>query len=478
MTNHLQPNLENLLNNEYNYGFTTNVRSTNFKRGINKKILKELSLLRQEPTFIQKFRLKAYENWLTKKFPLWTNLLIDKINFDNIVYYSSLVLDKNLKYDPDVLQTFNSLKIPLHENQKCSTIAFDVVFDSKSIATTYKQKLAKYGIIFCSISEAIKNFPNLIKKFLGTVVSTNDNFFASLNSAVFTDGSFCYIPKNIKCPLDLSTYFRINDKNSGQFERTLIIAEENSFVNYLEGCTAPKYDTNQLHAAVVELIAFNKAEIRYSTVQNWYAGNINGKGGILNFVTKRGLCLGQFSKISWTQVETGASITWKYPSCYLIGNHSIGEFYSIALTKNFQQADTGSKMVHIGNKTKSKIISKSISAGKSKNTYRGLVKVSSNAKNVYNFSQCDSFLLGNQSFANTYPYIETHNTSAKIEYEAKVSKITEEQLFYLSQRGFDLEQSISLLVNGFCKDVINMLPLEFALEANELLMLKLENSVG
>lgn len=477
MTTEKKSELTSLLTRPYNYGFSTNIKPNDFPKGINSNILKLLSNLKKEPLFIQEFRLQSFKNWKKKKFPIWANLILEKIDFTDLTYYSNL--DKNLnETNSEIIKTFDTLQIPLSENQKCSTIAFDVVFDSKSINTTYKEKLAKHGIIFCSISEAINHFPHLIKKFLGSVVSSNDNFFASLNSAVFTDGSFCYIPKNIKCPLDLSTYFRINDRKSGQFERTLIIAEENSFVNYLEGCTAPEYDNNQLHAAVVELIAFNNAEIRYSTIQNWYAGDDLGKGGILNFVTKRGLCLGNSSKISWTQIETGAASTWKYPSCFLVGEKSIGEFYSIALTKNYQQTDTGTKMIHIGTHTKSKILSKSISSGCSNNTYRGLVKISSKATNAYNFSQCDSFLVGNNSFANTYPYIETNNSSSKIEYEAKISKITEEQLFYLAQRGFNLEKSLGLLISGFCKDVIMMLPLEFALEADQFLLLNLENSVG
>jgi Fe-S cluster assembly protein SufB len=479
-----QTNLEinQVINTPYKYGFQTFIEKEEFPYGINEEIIKLLSLKKKEPNFLTKFRLKAYQKWLTLEFPKWSNLTIQDIKYDEIKYYSipkqKKVLNSLEEVDPEILKTFEKLGISLEEQKKLSNVAIDAVFDSVSIGTTYKEKLAKSGVIFCSISDAIQFYPQLIKKFLGSVVSAGDNFFASLNSAVFTDGSFCYIPKNVICPLELSTYFRINDKDSGQFERTLIIAEKNSIVNYLEGCTAPKFDENQLHAAIVELIAFDNAKIKYSTVQNWYSGNEKGIGGIYNFVTKRGLCIGKNSNISWTQVETGSSITWKYPSCNLVGENSSGEFYSIALTNNYQQADTGTKMVHIGEKTTSKIISKGISCGNSKNSYRGLVKIGSNASYSRNFSQCDSFLIGSNSLACTYPYLDINNTTSIIEHEATVSKISEEQLFYLMQRGISLDQSISLLINGFCKDVVTMLPMEFASEADKLLSLKLEGTVG
>eukprot|EP01041_Mallomonas_annulata_P000028 gene28-31_t len=416
------------------------------------------------------------------KFPEWANLSIKKIDFEKLTYYSSPKKKKQLnslnEVDPEILKTFEKLGISLDEQKKLSNVAVDAVFDSVSIATTFKEKLSKHGVIFCSISEAIEFYPELIKKFLGTVISPSDNFFGALNSAVFSDGSFCYIPQNVTCPLELSTYFRINDKESGQFERTLIIAEKNSSVNYLEGCTAPQFSENQLHAAIVELIAFENAKIKYSTVQNWYSGDEFGKGGIYNFVTKRGLCIGKNANISWTQVETGSSITWKYPSCLLVGTNSSGEFYSVALTNNYQQADTGTKMIHLGKKTKSKIISKGISCGNSKNAYRGLVKISSNAAYSRNFSQCDSFLIGSLSTASTYPYLDIWNSTSIVEHEAKISKVSEEQLFYLMQRGISIEQAISLLISGFCKDVFTKLPMEFATEADKLLSLKLEGSVG
>lgn len=414
--------------------------------------------------------------------PEWALLSYSDIDYQNIVYYSVPKKKKKLssldEIDPELKRTFEKLGIPINEQKRLANVAVDAVFDSVSIATTFKDELAKFGVIFCSISEAIKLYPKLIEKYLGTVVPKGENFFAALNSAVFSDGSFCYIPKNVVCPLELSTYFRINDQFSGQFERTLIIAEENSFVSYLEGCTAPQYDTNQLHAAIVELIALENAEIKYSTVQNWYAGDESGKGGIYNFVTKRGLCLGKNSKISWTQVETGSAITWKYPSCVLIGERSKGEFYSVALTNNYQQADTGTKMIHIGKKTRSKIISKGISAGYSKNSYRGLVKLSQKAFNSRNYSQCDSLLIGNCSQANTFPYIQVQNSTSKVEHEASTSRIGEEQIFYFLQRGISLEETISLIISGFCQDVFNKLPLEFAAEADRLLSLKLEGSVG
>ena len=474
--------IKQVINQPYKYGFQTKVEMENFPSGINEEIIKLISTKKDEPEFLRNFRLKAYKKWKQMKFPEWANLLINDINYENITYYSIPKQKKKLdsldEVDPEILKTFEKLGISLDEQKKLSNVAIDAVFDSVSIATTYKEKLAKSGVIFCSISDAIKYYPNLVEKFLGSVVSSGDNFYASLNSAVFSDGSFCYIPQYVTCPLELSTYFRINDKDSGQFERTLIIAEKNSSVNYLEGCTAPQFSENQLHAAIVELIAFENARIKYSTVQNWYSGDENGVGGIYNFVTKRGLCIGKEANISWTQVETGSSITWKYPSCILLGKKSSGEFYSVALTNHYQQADTGTKMIHLGEGTKSKIISKGISCGSSKNSYRGLVKISSNATSSRNFSQCDSFLIGSSSLACTYPYLDIWNSSSIIEHEAKISKISEEQLFYLTQRGINVEQAISLLISGFCRDVFTMLPMEFASEADKLLSLKLEGTVG
>ena len=479
-----QQNLEirQVISQPYKYGFQTEIESETFGSGINEEIVKKISNKKNEPEFLLDFRLKAYKKWKTLKFPNWANLEVNPIDHNSITYYSVPKQKKKLnsldEIDPEILRTFEKLGISLNEQKQLANVAVDAVFDSVSIATTYKEKLAKFGVIFCSISDAIQFYPKLVEKFLGSVVSSGDNFYASLNSAVFSDGSFCYIPQNTICPLELSTYFRINDKDAGQFERTLIIAEKNSSVNYLEGCTAPQFSENQLHAAIVELIAFDNANIKYSTVQNWYSGNEVGIGGIYNFVTKRGLCIGKNSNISWTQVETGSSITWKYPSCILLGENSYGEFYSVALTNNFQQADTGTKMIHLGKKTKSKIISKGISCGNSKNSYRGLVKISSNAAYSRNFSQCDSFLIGATSTASTYPYLEIASSTAIVEHEAKISKISEEQLFYLMQRGISIEQSISLLISGFCKDVFTMLPMEFAAEADKLLSLKLEGTVG
>jgi len=474
--------LDKLMNEPYKYGFQTVIEAEKFPTGISEEIIFYLSQKKNDPEFLQKFRLEAYKKWKEMTFPNWSNLQIKPIDFSSIRYYSipkqKKKIDSLTDVDPEILITFEKLGISLDEQKKLANVAVDAVFDSVSIATTYKEKLAKDGVIFCSISDAIQDYPYLIEKFLGMVVSSGDNFFASLNSAVFSDGSFCYIPKNVYCPLDLSTYFRINDKESGQFERTLIIAESNASVNYLEGCTAPQYDENQLHAAIVELIAFENAKIQYSTVQNWYSGDEEGKGGIYNFVTKRGLCLGKNSHISWTQVETGSSITWKYPSCTLVGNSSSGEFYSIALTKNSQQADTGSKMIHFGQKTKSKIISKGISTGFSKNSYRGLVKIGPNALYSRNFSECDSFLIGSNSLACTYPYLDIWNATSIVEHEAKISKISEEQLFYLFQRGIPAEKAIGLLINGFCKEVVMNLPMEFATEADKLLSLKLEGTIG
>ena len=479
-----QTNLEikQVINQPYKYGFETKVENEKFPSGINEEIIELISKNKKEPSFLLNFRLKAFQKWKKMKFPNWANLSIKTIDFNKITYYSSPKKKKKLnsleEVDPEILKTFEKLGISLDEQKKLSNVAIDAVFDSVSIATTFKEKLAKYGVIFCSISEAIEFYPDLIRKFLGSVVSPSDNFFGALNSAVFSDGSFCYIPQNVICPLELSTYFRINDKEAGQFERTLIIAEKNSSVNYLEGCTAPQFSENQLHAAIVELIAFENANIKYSTVQNWYSGNEKGIGGIYNFVTKRGLCIGKNSTISWTQVETGSSITWKYPSCLLVGDNSSGEFYSVALTNNYQQADTGTKMIHLGKRTKSKIVSKGISCGNSKNSYRGLVKISSNASYSRNFSQCDSFLIGSSSLASTYPYLDIWNSSSIIEHEAKISKVSEEQLFYLMQRGINIEQAVSLLISGFCKDVFTKLPMEFSSEADKLLSLKLEGTVG
>ena len=471
-----------VINEPYKYGFKTKIEKEDFPVGLNEDIINLISTKKKEPEFLKKFRATAFKKWLKMKTPEWANLSINTINYNDITYYSIPKQKKKLnsleEVDPEILKTFEKLGISLEEQKKLSNVAVDAVFDSISIGTTYQEKLGKSGVIFCSISDAIQFYPKLIEKFLGRVISSGDNFFAALNSSVFSDGSFCYIPKNVKCPLELSTYFRINDKDSGQFERTLIIAEKNSMVNYLEGCTAPQFSENQLHAAIVELIAFENAKIKYSTVQNWYSGNEEGIGGIYNFVTKRGLCLGKNANISWTQVETGSSITWKYPSCTLLGKNSSGEFYSIALTNNYQQADTGTKMLHLGQGTTSKIISKGISCGFSKNSYRGLVKIGLNASYSRNFSQCDSFLIGSSSLACTYPYLDIWNSTAIVEHEATISKISEEQLFYLTQRGIKIEHAVGLLINGFCKDVVTMLPMEFATEADKLLSLKLEGTVG
>ena len=475
-------NLEQLINEPYKYGFSTNIKIETIEKGLNENIIHLISSKKEEPSFMLEFRLKAFEKWKKMNEPKWSFLNYKKPNYQEIRYYSAPTKKKKIKnlseVDPELLKTFEKLGISISEQKKLTNVAIDVVFDSVSLGTTFKDELAKFGVIFCSISEAIKKYPELVKTYIGTVVPTGDNFFTALNSAVFTDGSFCYIPKNIKCPLELSTYFRINDQESGQFERTLIIAEENSQISYLEGCTAPKYDNNQLHAAIVELVALNNANIKYSTVQNWYAGDKNGNGGIYNFVTKRGLCSGKNSKISWTQVETGSAITWKYPSCILAGKNSIGEFYSVALTHNYQQADTGTKMFHIGSGSKSRIISKGISAGNSKNSYRGLVKINKNAIRCRNYSQCDSLLLNNNSSANTFPYIDIKNSSSQVEHEASISKIGEEQIFYFLQRGISLEEAISLIISGFCREVFIELPMEFAIEANKLLNLKLEGTIG
>ena len=478
----LNTNITKLINKNYQYGFSTNIEKDIIKKGLNKKTIYLISQKKKESKFLLKFRLKAYKKWKQMIEPEWAYLKFPQINYQNIIYYSAPKLQKKLKdlneVDPELLKTFEKLGISLNEQKRLANVAIDAVFDSISIATTFQEELNKFGVIFSSISEAIHDYPKLIEKYMGSVVPIGDNYFSALNSAVFTDGSFCYIPQNIICPLDLSTYFRINDQKSGQFERTLIIAESNSQVNYLEGCTAPQYDTNQLHAAVVELIAFKNANIKYSTVQNWYSGNEFGKGGVYNFVTKRGLCSGENSKISWTQVETGSAITWKYPSCLLVGNNSQGEFYSVALTNNYQQADTGTKMIHIGKNTKSRIISKGISAGKSKNIYRGLVNLTNKALGARNYSQCDSLLIGNLSNADTFPFILVQNSTSKIEHEASTSKIGEEQIFYFLQRCISLEEGIELMISGFCRDIFTKLPLEFAAEADKLLTLKLEGSVG
>lgn len=472
----------NLISQPYKYGFKTKIETEDFPKGINENIIRLISERKEEPLFLLEFRLKAYEYWMKIKAPEWACLHYNDIDYNSILYYSApkkAIKHDNIEdIDPNILETFEKLGIPLTEQKRLANVAVDAIFDSVSIGTTFKEELAKVGVIFCPISEAIKSYPELIKKYLGSVVPIGDNYFAALNSAVFSEGSFCYIPEGVTCPLELSTYFRINNEESGQFERTLIIADKNSQVSYLEGCTAPKFDKNQLHAAIVELVALENADIKYSTVQNWYAGDSRGVGGIYNFVTKRGLCAGENSKISWTQVETGSSITWKYPSCILVGDNSVGEFYSVALTNNYQQADTGTKMFHIGKYTKSRIVSKGISAGNSKNTYRGLVKINTKAIHSINYSQCDSMLIGNKSQANTFPYIQVNNSSSKVEHEATTSKLEEEQLFYFLQRGIDLESAISLLISGFCKDVFTELPMEFALEADRLLSLKLEGSVG
>ena len=465
----------------YKYGFSTKLDIDTIEKGLNEDIIRLISEKKKEPKFMLNFRLKAFKKWQKLKSPYWSNLHFSEINYQELTYYSAPKIKKISSLndvDPELLKTLEKLGISVSEQKRITNVAVDVVFDSVSIGTTFKEELSEYGIIFCSISDAIKDYPDLIEKYLGTIVPTDDNYFTALNSAVFTDGSFCFIPKEVKCPLDLSTYFRINDQQAGQFERTLIIAEENSYVSYLEGCTAPQYDDNQLHAAVVELIALKNAEIKYSTVQNWYSGNKDGQGGIYNFVTKRGLCSGKNSKISWTQVETGSSITWKYPSCILLGDNSIGEFYSIALTNNYQQADTGSKMVHIGKGTKSRIVSKGISSGNSINSYRGLVDMNKKAFGARNYSQCDSLLIGNLSNSNTFPFISVQNPKTKIEHEASVSKIGEDQIFYFQQRGISVEKAVALIISGFCKEVFNELPLEFAAEADKLLSLKLEGSVG
>jgi Fe-S cluster assembly protein SufB len=474
--------LDEIVATPYKYGFTTNLETEEFEKGLNTEIVNKISLKKNEPEFLKKFRNKAFISWQKMKSPLWASLDIPEIDYNSIQYYSVPKTKKKLgsldDADPKLLETFEKLGISLNEQKLLANVAVDAVFDSVSIGTTFKKQLQKAGIIFCSITEAIQKYPHLVEKYLAGVVPVGDNYFSALNSAVFSDGSFCYIPKDVKCPMDLSTYFRINNEESGQFERTLIIAEERSSVSYLEGCTAPQFSSNQLHAAVVELVALEDASIKYSTVQNWYAGDEKGIGGVYNFVTKRGMCAGKNARISWTQVETGSAITWKYPGCILSGANSIGEFFSVALTSNRQQADTGTKMLHLAEGTRSRIISKGISAGESVNTYRGLVKIGPKAFKTQNYSQCDSLLIGKTCSANTFPYIEAQNSYTTIEHEASTSRIAEEQLFYLLQRGIENEEAISLMVNGFCKEVFNELPLEFASEADRLLSLKLEGSVG
>ena len=473
--------LQNLVNQPYPHGFVTEIESEVAPKGLGEDTIRLISAKKNEPQWLLEFRLKAYQQWLKMDEPKWPNVKYPKIDFQAISYYSAPKPKKLAsmdEVDPELLRTFEKLGVPMHERAELAGVAVDVIFDSVSVATTYKQKLAEVGIIFCSISEAVKEHPALVQQYLGTVVPVGDNYYAALNSAVFTDGSFCFIPKGVKCPMDLSTYFRINTQESGQFERTLIVAEEGASVSYLEGCTAPKFDTNQLHAAVVELVALDRADIKYSTVQNWYAGDEHGVGGIFNFVTKRGLCKGVNSRISWTQVETGSAITWKYPSCVLAGENSVGEFYSVAVTHNHQQADTGTKMVHLGKNTRSTIVSKGISAGHSNNSYRGLVRIAPTAAGARNFSQCDSLLIGDQCGANTFPYIQVRNSSATVEHEASTSKIGEDQLFYFAQRGIGADEAVSMIINGFCKDVFQQLPMEFAVEATKLLGFKLEGSVG
>ncbi|MBR9998336.1 MAG: Fe-S cluster assembly protein SufB [Cyclobacteriaceae bacterium] len=474
--------LEEITQSEYKYGWTSNFEMDSAPKGLNEDIIRFISARKEEPEWLLEWRLKAFRHWLKMNEPKWPNVKYPKIDFQDIIYYAApkqKVKPKSLdEVDPELLETFEKLGISLQEQQRLTGVAVDAVMDSIAVATTFKEKLGELGVIFSSFSEAVQVHPELVKKYLGSVVPMNDNYYAALNSAVFSDGSFCYIPKGVRCPMELSTYFRINAANTGQFERTLIVAEDNAYVSYLEGCTAPMRDENQLHAAVVEIYAADNAEVKYSTVQNWYPGDKSGKGGIYNFVTKRGLCAGHHSKISWTQVETGSAITWKYPSCILKGDHSIGEFYSVAVTNNYQQADTGTKMIHIGKNTKSRIVSKGISAGKSQNSYRGLVKVMKRAENSRNFSQCDSLLMSDTCGAHTFPYIEVSNKSAHVEHEATTSKIGEDQLFYCNQRGIDTETAVALIVNGYAKEVLSKLPMEFAVEAQKLLAITLEGSVG
>ena len=472
-----------LTNRDYKAGFVTDIESETLPPGLNEDVVRAISARKGEPEWLLEWRLKSYRHWLTMKEPTWQNVHYPPIDYQSIVYYSAPKLKKDGpksldEVDPKLLETYEKLGIPLRERAKLAGVAVDAVFDSVSVATTFRGKLAEVGIIFCSFSEAVRDHPDLVRKYLGTVVPYTDNYFATLNSAVFSDGSFCYIPKGVRSPMELSTYFRINSANTGQFERTLIVAEEGAYVSYLEGCTAPICDENQLHAAVVELVALDDAEIKYSTVQNWYPGDKEGRGGIFNFVTKRGACRGRNSKISWTQVETGSAITWKYPSCILQGDNSVGEFYSVAVTNNMQQADTGTKMIHIGKNTKSTIVSKGISAGKGQNTYRGMVRILGKAEGARNYSQCDSLLIGDECGAHTFPYIEVHNSTAQMEHEASTSKIGEDQIFYFQQRGISAEEAVNMIVNGFCKVVFRELPMEFAVEAQKLLGVSLEGSVG
>jgi Fe-S cluster assembly protein SufB len=467
---------------EYKYGFFSDIDTEKIAKGLNEDVIRIISAKKDEPEWLLEFRLKSYRHWLTMKMPTWPNLKIPEIHYQDIIFYAAprqKVAPESIDdIDPELKKTFDKLGIPLEEQKRLTGVAVDAVMDSVSVKTTFKETLAEMGIIFCSFSDAVKEYPDLVRRYMGSVVPYTDNFFATLNSAVFSDGSFCYIPKGVRCPMELSTYFRINSANTGQFERTLLIADEESYVSYLEGCTAPQRDENQLHAAIVEIVAEKSAEVKYSTVQNWYPGDKEGKGGIFNFVTKRGLCRGDNSKISWTQIETGSAITWKYPSCILRGDNSTGEFYSVAVTNNHQQADTGTKMIHIGKNTKSTIVSKGISAGKGQNSYRGLVKVLKNASNARNFSQCDSLLLGDKCGAHTFPYLEVDNSTAIVEHEATTSKIGEDQIFYCNQRGISTEDAIGLIVNGYAKEVLNKLPMEFAVEAQKLLTISLEGSVG
>jgi Fe-S cluster assembly protein SufB len=475
-------NIEDLTRQEYKYGFVTEIETDTVPKGLNEDIVRLISAKKNEPEFMLEWRLRAFRHWTTMKEPAWGNVHYPPIDYQDIHYYSAPKLKSKPKsieeVDPELLETYDKLGIPLRERELLAGVAVDAVFDSISVATTFKEKLSQLGIIFCSFSEAVQQHPDLVQNYLGSVVPHTDNFFASLNSAVFSDGSFCYIPKGVRCPMELSTYFRINAAQTGQFERTLIVADEGSYVSYLEGCTAPIRDENQLHAAVVELVALDNATIKYSTVQNWYPGDKEGKGGIYNFVTKRGKCLGVGSKISWTQVETGSAITWKYPSCILMGDNSVGEFHSVALTNNYQQADTGTKMIHIGKNTRSTIVSKGISAGHGQNTYRGMVKILKGARDARNYSRCDSLLIGDKCGAHTFPYIEVRNNTAQMEHEASTSKIGEEQIFYCQQRGIDAEAAVSMIVNGFCREVFKELPMEFAVEAQKLLGVSLEGSVG
>lgn len=482
MTNEQDKIIDEVTGSEYKYGFVTDIETETIPKGLNEEVIRLIWQKKGEPDWMLDFRLKAFRHWQTMEMPTWAHLQIPEINYQDIIYYAApkqkATLNSVDEIDPELKATFDKLGIPLEEQKILSGVAVDAVMDSTSVKTTFRETLAEQGIIFCSMSEAIREHPDLVKKYLASVVPATDNYFAALNSAVFSDGSFCYIPKGVRCPMELSTYFRINAANTGQFERTLIVADDDSYVSYLEGCTAPMRDENQLHAAIVEIIAHENAEVKYSTVQNWYPGDKNGKGGIYNFVTKRGMCRGKNSKISWTQVETGSAITWKYPSCILLGDNSYGEFYSVAVTNNYQQADTGTKMIHIGKNTRSRIVSKGISAGFSNNSYRGLVKVLKGADNARNFSQCDSLLLGDKCGAHTFPYLEVDNPTAVVEHEATTSKIGEDQIFYCNQRGLSTEDAVGLIINGYAKEVLNKLPMEFAVEAQKLLQISLEGSVG